>query len=99
MLPVSPGLPRPARSRLRSRRGAAGLVRAAHGGDPVSLARRHCRLLAGSAGVSEAAIGEWGLLERVSSGLYIWSLGAADLAGPFLDTAEMPMLPTSARRP
>jgi hypothetical protein len=44
-------------------------------------------------------IGEWGFLQRVSSGLYIWSLGAADLAGPFLDTAQMPMLPTSARRP
>ena len=68
-------------------------------GDPVSLARRHWRLLAGSTGVSEAAIGERGFLERVSSGLYIWSLGAADLAGPFLATAQMPMLPTSARRP
>jgi streptomycin 6-kinase len=65
----------------------------------VSLARRQCRLLAGSTVVSEAAIGEWGFLERVFSGLSIWSLGAADLAGPFLDTAQMPMLPTSARRP
>ena len=65
----------------------------------MSLARRHWRLLAGSTGVSEAAIGEWGFLERVCCGLYVWSLGAADLAGPFLDTAEMPMLPMFARRP
>jgi hypothetical protein len=57
--------------------------------DPVSLARRCCRLLADSTGVNEAAIWDWGFLERVSGGLYIWSLGAADLAGSFLDTAEM----------
>jgi streptomycin 6-kinase len=58
-------------------------------GDPVVLARRYCRLLADATGVDPAAIWEWGFIERVSSGLYIWSLGAEDLARPFLATAEM----------
>jgi streptomycin 6-kinase len=58
-------------------------------GDPVALARRYCRLLADSTGVDDSAIWEWGFLERVSTGLYILSLGAEDLARPFLATAEL----------
>jgi streptomycin 6-kinase len=58
-------------------------------GDPVPLARRYCRLLADGTGVDASAIWEWGFLERVSTGLYIWSLGAEDLARPFLATAEL----------
>jgi streptomycin 6-kinase len=58
-------------------------------GDPVALARRYCRLLADSTGVDDSAIWDWGFLERVSTGLYILSLGAEDLARPFLATAEL----------
>jgi streptomycin 6-kinase len=35
-----------------------------------------------------AAIWEWGFLERVSTGLYVLSFGADQLARPFLATAE-----------
>lgn len=58
-------------------------------GDAVALARRYCRLLAGHTGVDETAIWEWGLLERVSTGLYVLDVGAADHARPFLDTAAL----------
>jgi streptomycin 6-kinase len=58
-------------------------------GDAVSLARRYCRLLAECTGVDETAIWEWGLLERVSTGLYVLDVGAADRARPFLDTAAL----------
>jgi streptomycin 6-kinase len=57
-------------------------------GDSVALARRYCRLLADESGVDEAAIWEWGFIERVSSGLYMLSLGLDDTAGPFLATAQ-----------
>jgi streptomycin 6-kinase len=56
--------------------------------DPRSLARRYCRVLADGSGVDEQAIWEWGFLERVSTGLYVRSLGAGDLSQPHLDTAE-----------
>ena len=57
-------------------------------GDPVELAGRYCRLLAEHTGIDRTAIGEWGFLERVSSGLHILELGRPDLAAPFLETAE-----------
>ena len=57
-------------------------------GDALTLARRYCRLLAVQTGMKEAVIWEWGFLERVSTGLYALSLGAEDLARPFLSTAE-----------
>ena len=57
-------------------------------GDPVELAGRYCRLLAEQTGIDRTAIGEWGFLERVSSGLHILDLGRPDLAAPFLETAE-----------
>jgi streptomycin 6-kinase len=57
-------------------------------GDSSAVARRCCRLLAAETGLDETAIWEWGFLERVSTGLYLRSLGATDLARPFLDTAE-----------
>jgi streptomycin 6-kinase len=57
--------------------------------DPVALARHYCRLLADRSGSTEGAIWEWGYLERVSTGLYITSLGADELGRPFLDTAEL----------
>jgi streptomycin 6-kinase len=57
--------------------------------DPQSLARRYCRLLADGSGVDEQAIWEWGFLERVSTGLYVRSLGAGELGASHLDTAEL----------
>jgi streptomycin 6-kinase len=58
-------------------------------GDAVTVARNYCRLLADSTGVDEAAIWEWGFVQRVSTGLYCLSLGDAGLGGPFLATAQM----------
>lgn len=55
----------------------------------VAIARRYCRLLAARSGVDEAAIWEWGFLERVSSGLYLLQLGAVDSGRRYLDSAEL----------
>ena len=57
--------------------------------DPLSLARRYCRLLAGSSGLDEQAIWEWGYLERVTTGIYVWSLGDNDPDRQHLDSAEL----------
>lgn len=57
--------------------------------DPLSLARRYCRLLADGSGVDEQAIWDWGYLERVTTGLYVSSLGGSDQDRPHLDTAEL----------
>jgi streptomycin 6-kinase len=57
-------------------------------GNAYAIARGYCHLLATETGLDEAAIWEWGFLERVSSGLYVLSLGAVDLGKSFLDTAE-----------
>ncbi len=57
-------------------------------GDPATVARSYSRLMADRSGQDEAAIWEWGFLERVSTGLYVWSLGAEDAARPFLTTAR-----------
>jgi hypothetical protein len=58
-------------------------------GDATALAARYCRQLAVETGLDAAAIWEWGFLERVSSGLFILSLGAEEMARPFLQTAEL----------
>ncbi|HEY3754401.1 MAG TPA: phosphotransferase [Pseudonocardiaceae bacterium] len=58
-------------------------------GDPVSLARKYCALLADHTGIDATAIWEWGFLERVSTGLYALSFGAEDMGGRFLRTAEL----------
>jgi streptomycin 6-kinase len=57
--------------------------------DAPALARRYCRLLADHTGVDEEAIWEWGFLERVSTGLYVLQYGAADMARPYLESAEL----------
>lgn len=57
--------------------------------DPGRLARRYCALLAAGTGLDETAVWEWGYLERVTTGLHLLDLGAADLAGPFLRTASL----------
>jgi streptomycin 6-kinase len=48
-------------------------------GDAVTLGRRRCALLGG---VAPEPIRQWGLLERVSSGLLLAQIGRQDLAGP-----------------
>lgn len=58
-------------------------------GDAPALAGRYCRLLAVDSGVDVEAVWAWGFLERVSTGLYLLSLGAEDLARPLLITAEL----------
>ena len=57
--------------------------------DPQSLARRYCSLLAEGSGLDEQAIWEWGFLERVTTGLYVWSLGGRDQNRHHLETAEL----------
>jgi streptomycin 6-kinase len=57
--------------------------------EPLSLARRYCRLLADGSGVDEQAIWEWGFLERVTTGLFVRSLVGNDQDQPHLDTAEL----------
>ncbi len=57
--------------------------------EPLLLARRYCRLLAAGSGMDEAAIWEWGFLERVSTGLYVLQVGGEELARPHLATAEL----------
>lgn len=58
-------------------------------GAAAALARRYCALLSAQTGIEEAAIWEWGFLERVSSGLYCLELGIEELGRPFLQTAEL----------
>jgi streptomycin 6-kinase len=58
-------------------------------GDAPALAAAYCRQLAALSGLDEAAIWEWGFLERVSTGLYVLQYGAEEMARPFLATAEL----------
>jgi streptomycin 6-kinase len=58
-------------------------------GDASAIARRYCALLANASGFDERSIWEWGFIERVSTGLYLLSFGAVELARPFLHTAEL----------
>ena len=44
-------------------------------GDPVALGRRRCRQLSGLTGAEPGAIWQWGLIERVSTGLLCLKLG------------------------
>ncbi len=48
-----------------------------------------CTLLADRSGVDATRIWEWAFLERVSTGLYVGSFGAARVASPFLRTAAL----------
>ena len=54
----------------------------------TQLVSRVEEFLAATSGMDPAAIWEWGFLERVSTGLYVLSFGADQLARPFLATAE-----------
>jgi streptomycin 6-kinase len=55
---------------------------------PFALAHEYCQLLARESGLDEATIWEWGFIERVSSGLYIWTYGSSEYGQPFLKTAR-----------
>jgi streptomycin 6-kinase len=55
-------------------------------GDAPTLARRWCRMLADASGADEVAVWQWAYLERVSTGLYVQSLGGD--GHPHLATAE-----------
>ena len=57
--------------------------------DPAGLLRGYCATLAAGSGQDPQAVWEWGFLERVSTGLYARSLGAEELAAPFLQTAAL----------
>lgn len=56
--------------------------------DPLALAHKYCELLAKESGLDEAAIWEWGFIERVSTGLYIYAYGSNELGQPFFKTAQ-----------
>ncbi|HEY6542805.1 MAG TPA: aminoglycoside phosphotransferase, partial [Ktedonobacteraceae bacterium] len=56
--------------------------------DPLALAHDYCELLARESGLDEATIWEWGFIERVSSGLYIWAYGSPEHGQPFFTTAQ-----------
>ena len=57
-------------------------------GDPVLLGRRRCQRPAELTGVAPGPIWQWGLIERVSSGLLLLQLGCHDLARELLAVAE-----------
>ena len=54
----------------------------------AQLLRTYCALLAENTGIDEAAIWEWGFVERVSSGLYCMRSGLDALGRQLLETAE-----------
>ncbi len=56
--------------------------------DPRKLLRTYCELLAGETGVDDAAIWEWGFVERVTSGLYCVRSGMEAMGRRFLEAAE-----------
>jgi streptomycin 6-kinase len=56
--------------------------------DPLALAHEYCQLLARESGLDEAAIWEWGFIERVSSGLYIYAYGSREHGQLFFNTAQ-----------
>ncbi|WP_114560168.1 aminoglycoside phosphotransferase family protein [Desertihabitans aurantiacus] len=56
---------------------------------PADLLDGWCETVAGVAGVDPAVVWDWGFLERVSTGLFVLSLGGRDQARPFLRTAEV----------
>jgi streptomycin 6-kinase len=60
--------------------------------EPASAAARlwsWCRRVAGPSGVDPRRVWAWGLLERVSTGLYVTSFGAPRVGEPFLRSAAL----------
>lgn len=58
-------------------------------GNPVTVAQSYCARLAAPTGLDGTAIWEWGFIERVSIGLYLFDLAHELLARPFLKTADL----------
>lgn len=56
--------------------------------DPFALAHEYCQLLARESGLDEAAIWEWGFIERVSSGLYMCAYGSREHGQLFFTAAQ-----------
>jgi streptomycin 6-kinase len=54
----------------------------------VGLLQRLCTRMADRTGVDPTVIGEWGFLERVSTGLYLMEFGAVAQGRGFLASAE-----------
>jgi streptomycin 6-kinase len=57
--------------------------------DPLRAARAHCATLGALAGADAEAVWEWGLLERVSTGLVLVRVGREELARDMLAVAEL----------
>ncbi|HWA63469.1 MAG TPA: aminoglycoside phosphotransferase family protein [Caulobacteraceae bacterium] len=57
-------------------------------GDPVALGRARCRFLADRLCLDEEAIWQWGVIERLATGLLLVKLGLTDWARPFLAVSE-----------
>jgi streptomycin 6-kinase len=58
------------------------------GPDARAVLEGYCALLAGRTGLDEQRIWEWGYLERVSTGLFVMSLGAHAVGLRYLASAE-----------
>lgn len=56
--------------------------------DPVVMLRTWCAQLACESGTDAEAIWQWGFLERVSTGLYLYDRGMPERGEPFLKSAE-----------
>lgn len=57
-------------------------------GDPLELGRKRCARLAKLSGQPEAPIWAWGMVERTSTALYAWKLGAEQEGRRMLAVAE-----------
>ncbi|MCR6032293.1 phosphotransferase [Nocardioides sp. zg-579] len=58
------------------------------GPDAPQVLGRYADLLAERTGLDRTAIWEWGFLERVTTGLYVTSFGAAKVGRTFIESAE-----------
>lgn len=59
------------------------------GDDAVPVLEAWCARAAAASGVDEQAVWDWAYAERVSTGLYVLSLGAERVARPFLRSAQV----------
>jgi streptomycin 6-kinase len=57
-------------------------------GDPVTLGKQRCELLADLAGVDPGPIWQWGFVERLVNGLLYLERGPAENAAEFLNVVE-----------
>ncbi len=56
--------------------------------DFASTMHRYCQQAAARTGIDETAIWQWGYLERVTTGMFVASLGDEPLARRFFDSAS-----------